>query len=147
MIVVSDTSPITALLRVGEAELLPKLFQRVLIPPAVAEELRCRHPLPPWMEVHPISDSERYAAFADKLDSGEAEAIALALELHADHLLMDERRGRQIASRIGLVGIVVLAKRQSLISSARALIHRLETNAGIYLSAEVREASLKRIGE
>ena len=76
MLVVSDTSPITALLQTGLAHLLPDLFQRVIIPPAVRTELLRAHPvLPEWLEVRAplIIPAEVRAA---RLDPGETEAIA-----------------------------------------------------------------------
>ena len=56
MIVVSDTSPLTALLTVGEAELLPKLFHEVIIPEAVRGELLRSHP-PGWLRVEGVKDT------------------------------------------------------------------------------------------
>ena len=153
MIVVSDTSPITALLTVGEVELLPRLFTQVVIPEAVRHELLRTHPrLPAWLRVALLRDRRRAEAYAREVDSGEAEAIALACEMGADRLLIDERRGRRLAARegvavIGLVGVVLLARRGGLIPSARASLLRLEGEAGVYLSAEVRETALRSVGE
>lgn len=86
------------------------------------------------------------------MDVGEAEAIELALELHADRLLIDERKGRKLAiqegvAMIGLLGVVLLAKRKMLIPSARTLIERLHREAGMYLATEIRDAALKTVGE
>ena len=153
MIVVSDTSPITALLTSGAGDLLVQLFHEAVIPTAVRDELlRSHRVLPTWLRVETVQDSARVRAYAQTLDIGEAEAIELARELRADYLLMDERKGRAIARRegipiIGLLGIVLLAKRQRLIPSARALVARLESEAGMYLAAEIREAAFKTVGE
>lgn len=153
MIVVSDTSPLTALLTVGEAELLPKLFHEVIIPEAVLAELLRSHPsLPAWLHVEGVKDTERAGRYAQIVDVGEAEAIELARELHADRLLIDERKGRKLALAegvpvIGLLGVLLLAKRLQLIPSARALLERLEHEAGIYLSDDIRNAALKTVGE
>ena len=57
MIVVSDTSPLTALLTVAEEEILPKLFEKVIIPAAVFKELQSGHTsLPPWIEVQAVQN-------------------------------------------------------------------------------------------
>jgi predicted nucleic acid-binding protein len=153
MIVVSDTSPLTALLTVGQCDILTKLFDEVVIPEAVRDELSRSHSqLPEWLRVATVNDTARLKQYAQAVDAGEAEAIELALELHADRLLMDERKGRKLAiqeglSVIGLLGVVLLAKRKGLISSARMLLQRLDNEAGMYLAAEIREAALKSVDE
>jgi hypothetical protein len=153
MIVVSDTSPITALLTIGAAELLAQLFQEVVIPAAVRDELLRSHPLlPPWLQVKTVQSPSRVREYAQTVDVGEAEAIQLARELRADRLLMDERKGRTLALRegipvIGLLGVVLLAKRRRFIPSARQLLQRLESESGIYLAVDIRETALKTVGE
>ena len=153
MIVVSDTSPITALLTVEQGELLVQLFGEVVVPPAVEAELQRTHPaLPKWLRVQSVQDTAKAALYARSVDRGEAEAIALAEELHADHLLIDERKGRRLAQQqglpvIGLLGVVLIAKRANYISSARSLLNRLNQEAGIYLAEEVRDTALKTVGE
>ena len=153
MIVVSDTSPLTALLTVGEAELLPQLFQEVIIPQAVQNELLRNHDrLPDWLRVANVQNPAQVGKFSQLVDAGEAEAIELALELHADRLLIDERKGRKLALQegvavIGLLGVVLLAKRKALIPSARTLIERLDREAGMYLADDIKEAALISVGE
>lgn len=153
MIVVSDTSPLTALLTVGEAGLLTKLFTEVVIPEAVRDELlRSHSPPPAWLRVAAVKNSGETLRMAGVVDMGEAEAIELAKELHADRLLIDERKGRRLAIQegvpiIGLLGVLLLAKRQQLIPSARALLQRLEHEAGMYLSEDIRNQALKTVGE
>jgi predicted nucleic acid-binding protein len=153
MIVVSDTSPLTALITIGGQELLPRLFSEVVIPIGVRDELlRAHSVLPDWLRVEAVGDSEEAARLMIDLDRGEAEAIELAKELHADRLLIDERKGRRVAVRegvpvIGLLGVLLLAKRRGLIVSARALLGRLELEAGIYLAADLKEEALRSVGE
>jgi len=108
MVVVADTSPINYLVLIEQIDVLTRLYTRILIPPAVLAELK--HPLAPkpvrdwacdtpkWLEVLSPKDSLTLA----QLDLGETEAIALATEMHAEVLLIDEQAGRQEAVRRGL---------------------------------------------
>lgn len=106
--VVSDTSPINYLIRVGEIELLPLLFGEVLIPPAVLQELldagaptavrEWASQIPGWARVRAPVVVDR----ALDLGRGEMEAIALAKEIGDTLLLMDERKGRRKAVENGL---------------------------------------------
>lgn len=108
MLVISDASPINILIRVGFVDILPVLFQRILVPPAVAEEMR--HPqtpqvvrdwlasCPAWFEVKAASNIDNSL----EIDSGEREAICLAMELKADLLLVDDLKARRTARRLGL---------------------------------------------
>jgi len=108
MVVVADTSPINYLVLIAQIELLARLYERVVIPPAVLAELT--HPLAPipvrqwsgdpptWLEVL----SPKASLTLARLDQGESEAIALATEIHAEVLLIDEQAGRQEAIRRGL---------------------------------------------
>lgn len=153
MIVVSDTSPLTALLTIGQVELLPKIFTEVVVPMAVRDELLRSHPaLPEWLRAEIIKNAAEASRLAQLVDAGEAEAIELAKELRADRLLIDERKGRRLAVQegvpvIGLLGVVLLAKRNRFIPSARMLLQCLEAEAGMYLSESVRETGLKSVGE
>ena len=153
MIVVSDTSPITALLTVGQTDILQALFGKVLIPPSVQRELLATHQsLPPWLGTAGVRDSAHVERLAGMLDFGEAEAIVLAIEAHADVLLIDERRGRRLASAegvhvIGLLGVILLAKRRGLIGSARDLLSLLRSEAGMYLAEDVLLRAVESVGE
>ncbi len=122
MIVVADTSPLNYLIQIKLEELLRTLYQQVLIPPAVMQELNhpaapaavqvwLRH-LPSWISIIPV-DAEPDRTL-QALDPGEREAIQLAQQQHADILLIDERKGRQEAQLRGLLttgtlGILIAA--------------------------------------
>jgi uncharacterized protein len=153
MIVVSDTSPMTALLTVGQSDLLARIFGEVLIPEAVqAELLRAHTVLPAWLKVQPARDRAKVRTYMQKVDLGEAEAITLAEELQAEFLLMDERKGRRLAQAqhlrvVGLLGVILIAKRRGLIPSARNLLSQLDEKAGVYLSSDLKNTALKSVGE
>lgn len=116
-------------------------------------ELRRTHPvLPAWLRIQSLHSEAQAVIFAQSVDRGEAEAIALARELHADHLLIDERKGRRLAQQqgvpvLGLLGVVLLAKRAGHIASARGLLDRLDHEAGIYLADDLKNSALKAVGE
>lgn len=109
MIVVSDTSPLNYLLLIGAIDVLPSLFGEIHVPQAVMLELQHPHtpkPValwakspPDWLLVHTRAST---SVLDPKLDPGEAEAIDLALDLHAAAILVDEKRGRRIARARGL---------------------------------------------
>ncbi len=153
MIVVSDTSPLTALLTVQQIDLLTRIFGEVVIPAAVQTELLRAHAiLPDWLKVRPVGNQTKVQTYLLKVDLGEAEAIALAEELQADYLLIDERKGRRLAQArdlrvVGLLGVILIAKRRGLISSARDLLSQLDEKAGIYLSSDLKNTALKTVGE
>jgi hypothetical protein len=118
VIVVSDTSPILNLAAIGKLELLAQLYGQVTMPPAVFRELQRNAftSVPDWMTVKTPKESHELVRFRDVVDPGEAEAIALALQVHADILLIDEKRGRRIAESAGLpikglLGVLADAKK------------------------------------
>jgi predicted nucleic acid-binding protein len=107
MIIVSDTSPINYLVLIGEIEVLRKLAGQVIIPQAVYHELQDPHTpqqVKDWIDSSPAWIEVRQANLSlytpkKNLVAGEREAIALALELHADALLLDDRDGTKEARR------------------------------------------------
>ena len=85
------------------------------------------------------------------LDQGEAAAIAQALTIRADLLLIDERKGRSAARRLGLavkgtLGVLLTARRRGLIGAVAPPIEELQ-RSGVYLSASLVEAVLQAAGE
>jgi predicted nucleic acid-binding protein len=153
MLVVSDTSPVTALLQVGQEGLLPALFGQVLIPPVVRNELLRYHSvLPDYLEVRAIQNQQALATLSTILDLGEAEAIVLAEESQAHYLLMDEKRGRSAAQSrgltvIGLLGVLLLAKKTGHLNSVRQLMDDLQSKAGFFVSDLLKYVTLKAAGE
>ena len=126
MIVISDTSPLNYLILIGAEEVLPRVFDRVIAPPAVLLEMQhAKAPEkvrqwaiapPAWLEVR---TAQTITSF-DDLGPGESEAIALALEIHADAVLIDDRAAVAIASSLGLLslgtlGVLDLAAEKELV--------------------------------
>ena len=128
-IVVSDTSPIRALAHLELLPLLGELYDEVVIPPAVFDELTRKGkrftPLSPadlalFRLREPALDVPQTAEFLE-LDAGEREAIRLALELSADGLLIDEHCGRQVATAFGLRVTGTLILKLCLVNSSFAV--------------------------
>lgn len=163
MIVVSDTSAITNLAAINQLRLLPLLYQRVIIPEAVYRELVGIEPPVPgsaevqtadWLEVKLIANREVVERLQRevRLDPGESEAIALALELGADLLLIDERRGRAEADRLGikitgLLGILVEAKQKNLIVAVKPLMDALIATSDFRVSSALYDQILNIVNE
>lgn len=159
-IVVSDTSAIAALVHLRLAHVLQSLFTEVFIPPAVAHELK--HPRGlrsavdlaqfPFIAVQVPADAVRVARLRADLDAGESEAIALAIELAADWILIDEEEGRRIAIDLGLhttgvCGILVRAKRNGLVHTVLPLLDRLTNEIEFRVSPSLRARVANLAGE
>lgn len=153
MIVVSDTSPLTSLLQIGHERLLRDLYGNVIIPEAVERELRqCHTILPSFLKVVWAKDRETVARLENELDLGEAEAITVAKEVRADVLLIDERRGRSIAIRegipvVGLLGVLIVAKKKGMIASLEQVLESLEKKADFRLATSLKFRALREVGE
>lgn len=163
MIVISDTSAITNLAAVQHLQLLPQLYTQVIIPEAVYRELTdINPPVPgtlevqdaPWLEVRQVINSQVIEQLQGeaRLDLGESEAIALAIELNADLLLIDERRGRAEANRLGLritglLGILVEAKRKNLIPAVKPLMDMLIATSEFRVSPGLYNQILEIVDE
>ena len=147
-LVVTDTSCLIALDRIGHLGLLPALFD-VHAPPAVVAEFGRR---PAWLHVHPVQDVKRVTELLEVLDLGEAEAITLALALPGSELLIDEARGRKVALRLGLhivgtAGVLLEAKRRGLVPAVRPLLDALVHEHSFRLSDHLYEQTLRQAGE
>lgn len=140
---------------IGEIDLLPALYESVLIPqevhrelqrPATPAEVRAwAENLPTWCEVRPVRSLPDAAL--DSLDAGERDAILLALDTGVDTLLMDEIEGRREALRhnllvTGTVAVLEKAAQRGWIDFRTALQKLEQTN--FRLSAGIRDQFIKR---
>ncbi len=143
---VVDTSVLIALSNIGRLGLLRELFSNVLVPKAVAEEYG--EPLPSWIKVFEVKDKHLVQVLLEYLHRGEAEAIALAVELQGAIIALDDKKARITARRLGLkvigtLGILILAKKKGLISDLREEIEKL-LHTSFRLSQEVIQEALKK---
>lgn len=161
MIVVSNTSPITNLAAVNQLLLLHQLYKNILIPQAVYDELTGVSKNVPgntevqtfdWIQQRSIKNKSLVTALQLELDRGEAEAIALAVEHNADLLLLDERRGRNVAARFGLqftgiLGVLIEAKYKGQILAVKPVLDSLISIAGFWITQPLYIRILQTVGE
>jgi uncharacterized protein len=163
MIVVSDTTALSNLAIVQQLALLQQLYQEVCIPQAVANELNqvssenivIKAVLDlPWVRVCSVRNFAQVETLRSdrQLDPGESEAIVLALELNADRLLIDERLGRREAIRLGLpitgvLGILVAAKQEGLLSAVKPILDDLIYASGFWVSEQLYVEILQSVKE
>ena len=156
MIVVSNTSPLTNLAAIGQFGLLQSLFVELHIAEGVWAELNADgHPHPgsrevdsaSWIYRHTVADRPLINALGRDLDSGEAETLALAVELQASVVLIDEREGRHSALRLGLqplgvLGILLRSKEKGHLDEIRPSLDALRHQAGFYVSDHLYQSVL-----
>ncbi|MCL6475935.1 MAG: DUF3368 domain-containing protein [Firmicutes bacterium] len=148
---VSNSSTPIHLSAIGRLDLLREFFEKVMIPPAVwnevveqgkgrpgAEDVRlaCQEG---WINLLAPNNRAMVSILRMQLDAGEAEAIALAAEHKADILLIDESEGREVARNLGLsvtgsIGILLRAYRSGKVSSLQQEMERLRSEAGFWIS-------------
>lgn len=158
MVVISDTSAISNLWQIGQIEILKLLYNTIIIPTAVQEELfeledqqvylqNCD-----WINVQPTQNLVLTEVLQAELDEGEAQAIALSVEMQPDFLIIDELKGREKARSlgikiIGLLGVLVEAKRAGIISQVNPILIDLTEKVNFFISPQLRAEILAMVGE
>ena len=160
---VSNTSPISNLACIGRLNLLLEQFSEVCIPDAVETELRnipdirVRKTIEEakrvgWLKPRSATDANLISLLLVELHRGEAEAIALALEMKAERLLVDEKEGRTMARQLGLpptgvLGVLLRAKKAKQIKAIKPEIEKLKSKARFFIAPALETAILQQAGE
>jgi predicted nucleic acid-binding protein len=158
--VVSNTTPLIHLAKMGKLNLLHYFFGRVAIPNAVYEEcidekyeyeevLEIKNA--DWLLRSSVSNKNLVTALQSDIDKGESETIALALEKNADLILLDDADARKIARLYhlkitGTIGILLRAKNEGQISSFHEAINQLQ-NTGFWIHENLKRQLLAEVGE
>lgn len=162
MIVISDTTPIVSLIKISRIDLLEKLFGEVCIPEAVFRELTTNTIFEseaevvqnsPFLKTIPVKNRKSLEILqaASGLDDGESEAIILADELKSDILVIDERKGRKVAQKLGItitgtIGILIQAHDEKIISTEDIKIYLEQLrNSNIRLSDSLIQEALSML--
>ena len=161
MIVISDTSVINNLAAIYQLDLLQKLYGSIIIPQAVYEELTLPNSWVAganevqsydWIKVRSVSNDSLLESLQQELDIGESEVIALAIELKAELILIDERRARNIAESwnlryTGILGVLIEAKSQGVISAVKPLLNSLINEGGFWIASSLYKRVLEEVSE
>jgi len=157
---ISNATPLIAFARIDQLSLLQKVVGELVIPLAVAQEITAYQPSQrgsidlgklPWIQVRSLQSEQQVRLLLPTLDQGEAEVIALALEVNAERVLMDELTGRKVAESlnlkiVGSVGILIRAKQLEYIPAIHPYLQQMR-QAGIYFSDRFINAVLRQVNE
>jgi predicted nucleic acid-binding protein len=145
---VTNSTCLIGLERIGRLDLLPQVFSTVFAPPVVAAEVQ--NPLS-WLRVRPVQNAAVVATLKTQMDAGEAEAIALAMELGDVLLILDDKKARRVAQQLGLkvigtVGMLLRGKRQGVIAEVKPFLSAL-VQADFRISEGIIQEALRLAGE
>ncbi len=162
MKVVADASVLISLSRIKQLDILHDRFpEGALIPPAVWKEVVEEGGGRPgarevseseWISIQDFTEQGIKNLLQIDLDEGEVAAIALAYEINADVVLLDERDARLAAKQLGLsvlgtVGILIWAKQNGKLSSLQDTLHELQVQGKFRISQNLYEQALSVVGE
>jgi predicted nucleic acid-binding protein len=150
--VIADASTLICLGWVDQLQILPAIFSRIVVPPAVAAEVIHRQPtLPAWIEVREPSRPLDHRVVIARLGAGETEALCLGLELDGAWLILDDAQARALARELelrmlGTAAVLVEAKRAGLLARVRPTLDALLAK-GFRLDRKVYARILKAADE
>lgn len=147
--VIADTSCFILLMKIGETELLQKIYTATYTTPEIAAEFK--YDLPDWVIVQTVKDSGRLNSLEKELDLGEASAIALSYEVKNAVLVLDDFGARKVAARLnisftGTFGILIKAKKNGIIPSVKPILNKVK-NTNFRFSEEVFHQILREADE
>ena len=127
-IVISDTSCLIIFNKIGQLEILQKVYDNVITTPEVVEEFS--EILPDWIKIQEVQDKKYQEFLETQVDYGEASAIALAKEIDNSLLLLDDLKARKLAGKLnlrftGTLGVITKAKQIGVIDAVRPIIESL----------------------
>ena len=148
-IIISDASCLILLEKIGELELLNKLFGTIITTPEVATEFGL--PLPKWIEIQEVVNKKYQSIIEASVDKGEASAIALAIESLDCLIIIDDKKAQKFAQQLnlnvtGTVGIIVDAKHSGIIPAVEPLLVKIK-NTNFRISEKLKMIILKKAGE
>lgn len=127
-VVISDTAPLIIFQKLGELDILQKVYGQLITTPEIVDEYGDL--IPEWIKVIPVTDTKYKNFLSTQLDIGEASAIALAAEMEDVLLIIDDLKARKLARRLnfditGTLGVIHKAKQMAIIKKVRPLLDQL----------------------
>lgn len=148
-VIIADTSCLILLDKIGELQVLRKLFGKIAITKEIVEEFGGE--LPEWFEIGYPANTTYQKILEASLDKGEASAIAFALEQINCLLIIDDLKGRKFAEQFGLkitgtLGILIDAKLSGHLESVKAVLQKIKAT-NFRLTEELERRTLAKSGE
>jgi predicted nucleic acid-binding protein len=148
-IIIADTSCLILLSKIEELELLKKLYQNIIVTPEIVAEYGEK--LPSWFTVENVVNKQKQAELEQKVDRGEASAIALSLENQNSTVILDDVKARKLAEKLnidftGTLGIIIKAKLKNIIPSIKPILKKIE-QTDFRISEELIQIALRKVGE
>ncbi|HWW43140.1 DUF3368 domain-containing protein [Pedobacter sp.] len=148
-IIITDTSCFITLDKIGAFDVLHQAFKNIVTTPEIQQEFGGE--LPKWIEIRPVQDVTLKEVFKESVDPGEASAIALAMETSNAILIIDDLKGRKLASKMalsfmGTLGLLVKAKEYGVISSVKPYIEKIQ-NTDFRIASSLVDLVLEKTGE
>jgi len=133
--IISDTSCLIILSKINKLSILNEIFKKIVIPKGVYEEYQEK--LPEFIQIIHVKNEKLIKLASAFLDKGEAEVIALALEHDAQGVILDDKKGRKTAVKLGLkvigtLGIIDLAQQKGIIEDKSLIIEEIKKK-GFYI--------------
>lgn len=154
--VISNTTPLIALANIGCFDILQKIYEEIMIPAAVLEEVKSEPAKTlvnnnDFIRVFPVADSQVKKMFSSRLHAGEIEVMLLAEEKQADLLIIDDNSAKKMAKFLGFnvtgtLGVLLKAKNKGYINEIQPFVDKLQDN-GFYVSFQVKQYVLEEAKE
>jgi predicted nucleic acid-binding protein len=148
-IIITDTSCFITLDKIGAFDVLYQSFKNIVTTPEIQQEFGSE--LPAWIEIRAVQDTTLKEVFQETVDPGEASAIALAMETSNAILIIDDLKGRKLASKMalsfmGTLGLLVKAKEYGVIPAVKPYIEKIQAT-DFRVSSSLVDLVLEKTGE
>jgi predicted nucleic acid-binding protein len=148
-VIISDTSCLILLDKIGELNLLSKLFGQIIVTEEIALEFKMQ--LPDWFKIESPGNKTYQKILEASLDKGEASAIAYAIEQNDCLLIIDDYKGRKYAEQLGIkitgtLGVIIDAKLSGHINSVKPLLEEIK-RTDFRLTSELERRALEKSNE